>query len=431
MAHFDPYIYNTTSSSLLYKILSAACGDSGVGQLLKEIGFTRGGAGLETIYFNDLDYVFGNLSFLGRTTAEQYAWDPMTDMLNASQWDEVRVKDAHYRARVKGFFKACGLGGTPAGIRECIQAAISVDCDIYENWEYLDYFGGAAPGTRVGSRSEVVVVPHKASLAPEELRLCRDMLDKLCPLGAVITIAAQGLATDIPITVNSAASPSVYYEVQKVITPTPVLANIPIPASLANALPVSAQWMFSGKPTQAPTVAFNSAQAFAYCYVVGGGKTSAIDSVTYGTLQPDGTVKTEPNYSLYNQTGTYTPWMNYEKADSSDNYPGGKFGLHPGNAPAVNPDGSAYNFKYPSQLAYNQIMMAQVRAAGGLANATQYCFPIQKAGTSTTVFTPDLAIAYSSPARSSTVTTSGTYRRGRRWIGQKRNLAMFIRVNTA
>src|ERR1700758_4862035 len=116
---FDGDIYDTSTSTNLYKYLDALVGSSGVGSLINQMFFTNLGNALQTIYFNELDYIFGNMNFLARTSAESYPYNPGTDMLTADQWSEVRVKDAWYRARVKDYFKALQLGGTPDGIREC------------------------------------------------------------------------------------------------------------------------------------------------------------------------------------------------------------------------------------------------------------------------------------------------------------------------
>src|ERR1700756_1929506 len=103
---FDGDIYDTSSSTLLYKYLDALVGSSGVGSLINQMFLTNLGNALNTIYFNELDYIFGNMNFMARTSAESYPYNPGSDMLTSDQWDEVRVKDAWYRARIKDYFKA-------------------------------------------------------------------------------------------------------------------------------------------------------------------------------------------------------------------------------------------------------------------------------------------------------------------------------------
>ena len=141
LMHFDEYVYTGDNTTILYKLVDALCGTVGAGQLVNEIFLARMAGALETIYFNDLDYIFGRVSFLVRSPAESYSYNPQIDMLTSDQWDEVRVKDAWYRARIRDFFTACTMGGTPDGIRMTVQAAVATDADIYEVWRYRDNFG--------------------------------------------------------------------------------------------------------------------------------------------------------------------------------------------------------------------------------------------------------------------------------------------------
>lgn len=414
LLHFDEDVYTADSSTILYKWMDAMVGTTGVGNLLNQVFLARLNGALETIYYNDLDYIFGKLGFLARSPAESYSYSPMTDLLTTAQWDEVRIKDAWYRQRIKDFWVACGLGGTPDGIRMGIQAALGCDCDIYEEWRYIDNFGltanlGRAP---VNARNEVVVKPYKSSLAPAELRLARDMLARFTPVSSIITINTSGLAVATPVPISAAAADSVYYEVVKTVTPTPVLSQIPPPAFLPINLNDSEQWLFSGTPTEAPTAAFNSTSEYSYFYLDTGGTRSEVDSVTYGTLQADGvTVNTEQNFQVFNTTGSYTDWLAYEKADSPDNYPGGKFGIHPAYVPALNPDGTIYTFPWSSQDAYVTFQITRVEALGGIADANHYKLPINTPASTAEVFWPDYAMASAAPPKESTVSSSLTMQR--------------------
>jgi hypothetical protein len=292
LMNFDPYVYTATPSTILYKYVDALCGTSGAGALINEIFLARMGGALDGIYFSDLDFIFGKINFLARSPAESYTYSPMTDMLTSNQWSEVRQKDAWYRARIKEFFTACGLGGTPDGIRMAVQAALAVDCDIYEVWSYIDNFGitenlGRSPDGP--SRNEVVVQPHKGSLTQEEMRLVRDMLAKICPMETIVTVNTSGLAVYSPITVNSATSDSTYYEVQKMVTASPAIANLPPPELLPIDLLPTQTWLYDAQtdPQLAPYAAFNISSEYGYYYLVGGGSQSPIDSVTYGTINPN------------------------------------------------------------------------------------------------------------------------------------------------
>lgn len=429
MEHFDGDVFKTDSDSYLFKFIDALCGDVGAGALKKQVFLARLNGALDSIYFSDLDYIFGNVHFLSRSTTESYTFDPMVDMLTAEQWDEVRVKDAWYRARIKDFFAACQAGGTADGIRMCVQAAVTVDCDIFEVWRYYDNFGlgdylGRAPSS---ARNEVVIRPHKEALTPKEFRLLRDMLDKVTPQETIVTISTAGLAVSSPLPVRAITSDSTYYEVQKVVTPSPVLENLPPPEILAVDLLPSQQWMLSGSPETAPYAAFNITQEYGYYYLISGGKRSPIDSVSYGVLQADGSVRPEVPLEEYSTVSQYTDWQAYELADSPDNFPGGKFGLTPSSAPALNPDQTPYVFQWTSQAEYVESKRQEVISVGGIADDLRFRYPILKASQTKKVFKPELAIAYNAPAKDSTVTTSWTSRRPRTQAREIRSSSIFVR----
>lgn len=427
--HFDESVYTATPGTVLYQLVDALCGTTGAGALVNEIFLARAAQSLDTIYFNELDFIFGRIHFLSRSPAESYVYNPMIDLLTADQWKEVQQKDRWYRERIKEFFVACSLGGTPEGIRRCVQAAIGVDCDIYEVWRYRDNFGmgellGRAPVT---TRTEVVITPHnKESLKPEENRLLRDMLSKIMPMETVVTISLRGLAMSVPVPVAAATADSSYYEVQKMVTPTPVMDQLPAPELLPIDLLTTEQWMYSKDPVLAPYAAFNISSEYSYHYLAGSAR-SPIDTVSYGTLQDDGTVATEPNFSLYQSTEQYTEWMTYEKADSPDNFPGGKYGITPNSGPALNPDRTPYKFTYDSQIAYVTQRILEITGLGGLANENRYRMPLQQPQKAKREFLPEYAISSQAPAKESTVSKSITRRRYRPAVLEARDPSVFVR----
>jgi len=100
MRHFPSPLYQVNESSTLYKYIDALVGDGGAGSLKKQLLITRLNQNLDTTYFTDLDRVFGNLGNIARTASETYVIDPSSDILTTAEWDEVRIKDAWYRARI-------------------------------------------------------------------------------------------------------------------------------------------------------------------------------------------------------------------------------------------------------------------------------------------------------------------------------------------
>jgi hypothetical protein len=479
MDSFDPTVFRTDTTSNIWKFVDALVGTSGAGSLINQVFLSNLSAALNTCYFNELDYIVGNIQFMARTTAEAYVYDPLADQLTSDQWDEVKVKDAWFRARIKDFFAACQLGGTPEGIKKVVSAALGVDCTIQEVWRYVDNFGfdpdvklgrtesakhyavtnlktgfevmfsgtGALSSANtfksaqspssdwerreVRPRNEVVIRPHKTSLYPTESRLLRELLNRILPLETVVTVDINGLAVSTPVNVSAAAADDSYYEVIKQVIPSPLVAQMPDPEFLAIDLLPGEQWLLK-KPVvkgpfselleflsgnddkrEAPYAAFMQTSQHSYYYLLGDGKNSPIDSVTYGTLQSDGSIKSEQNYRLYQENSSYTGWMNYEKADSPDNYPGGKFGQHPGYAPAINPDGTPYSYPYESQSAFVTDMIQKVKAMGGIADIDHYKLPIQKNQTIVYSYYPEYAVANFPPTKESTVSASITRRRPR------------------
>lgn len=137
---FSDDVYDKSEGSVLYRFMDALAGDSGAGSLKKELLIARLTAALDTTYFTDLDNVFGNLLKLARLQSETYYYDPSSDLLTTDQWDEIRVKDAWYRARIKNFFIALNFGGTPDGLRMMVKSAVGTDSEIYEVWRFQDHY---------------------------------------------------------------------------------------------------------------------------------------------------------------------------------------------------------------------------------------------------------------------------------------------------
>jgi hypothetical protein len=466
LEHFDDKVYRTDQETLLFKFVDAMCGDAGAGTLKKQIFLQRLSGALDGIYGSDLDYIFGGIRFLSRAESESYSHKTMSSMLVSDQWDEVETKDAQYRSRIREFFIACGQGDTVEGIRQVVNAATSADCQVIESWRYIDNFGitqsvGRADGLSYAAvdlstghrvlfdtqsaatsfitgktdwqvqenkaRSEVTVVPYKYSLTERENRLLLQMLNRMRNVDTVITISPNGLSVHAPVGVRAASADSTYYQVEKVVTGSPVLDQMPPPEMLAIDLDPTESWLKANSPELAPYGKFNITQEFGYFYLISGGKRSPIDQVSYGTLQKDGSVAAESVFEWYEQTEQYGPWTAYDKADSPDNYPGGRNGLTPTTAPALNPDQSGYRFAYTSQAQYVAQKQAEVVNLGGQANDVRYRLPVQKTTSSKRSYTPDLAIAYTAPVRESTVTSSWTAHKPRAFLAELFDPSPFVR----
>ena len=475
LAHFDEHVYSGTPDTILYKFIDAMCGDGGAGSLKKEIFIQRLSGALEGLYGTDLDYIFGNIRFLARTGSEAYSYNPATNMLTSDQWNEVQIKDAQYRARIREFWIAAANGNISSGVRQCVHAATSSDCQVLETWRFIDSFGlseglGRASGIsyaainvvtghrifftddrpiqaksnavtyvtsqddsydwlvqKVQSRNELTVVPYKKVLTPSETRLLRGMLDRITPQDSIVTINPDGLAIHIPVKIAAASADSTYYQVEKTVTPTPAVLELPSPELLAIDLDPTENWLLSGSAELAPYAQFNISQEYGYYYLISGGSRSPIDSVGYGTLNPDGTVTNEKPFEWFEDTEQFGPWLSYDLADAPENYPGGKNGLTPNHKPALNPDRTSYRFPYPSQSDYVAKKKTEVLSLGGEADDQHYRLPIEKPASFKRTFTPDLAIAYTAPIKDSTITSSWTSRRPRTATSEQRDTSTFVR----
>jgi hypothetical protein len=142
------------------------------------------------------------------------------------------------------------------------------------------------------------------------------------------------------------------------------------------------------------------------------------------------TYRAEASFESYAETAQFGPWLSYAVADSPDNYPGGKFGVHPTSAPALNPDGTPYNFPWASQTAYVSAKVTEVQAMGGQADYVHYRLPVQAPSTTKEVFLPEYAIANAPPVMDSTVSSSLTARRNRT-VNQAGTNQFFARSGTA
>jgi hypothetical protein len=130
--------YDLNNSSYLYRYLSALCGEAGAGLVKRELLLPRLQSALESTNFSDLDRLYGNPIALPRISAEVYDVDPKNEALTEAQWQEVRTKDASYRARCLLWMRAIIAGSTPTGIKLAAEAACGVECDILEYYQVLD-----------------------------------------------------------------------------------------------------------------------------------------------------------------------------------------------------------------------------------------------------------------------------------------------------
>lgn len=280
LGHMDPELYDLSESSHLMRLLKVLLGGAGAGGIRKQIAVARLQNSFRGMHFLDLDRFYGALFGIKRTQAELMPdfgtidrpaiFDPYEDAAGSDTWDDVHSRDASYRDRLIKFAKAIPLGGTYAGLRAAAEALLSVECEIYESWIWVDeqnasatqppvliytytslnstypswetvsnsrtwanLTGGASAGTyflgRTGqkNRGEVLIQP-KRRIRPDEQFQTMRVMDRLKPAGSQITVDPEGLAIHQQVTLRAVAADSEHWEIIYKTTPAPSLVP-PVP----------------------------------------------------------------------------------------------------------------------------------------------------------------------------------------------------------
>lgn len=276
LAHMDPDIYDLSDTSHLMKLLKVLLGGAGSGGMRKQISVARLQNSFSGMHFLDLDRFYGALFGIRRTSAEQMpdfgtlgnpaVFDPYTDAAGSDTWDDVHSRDASYRERLVKFAKALPLGATYAGLRAAAEALLSVECEIYESWTWVDEQNQAATqppivvytynainqafpswssmeknhtwsnltgsgGTsyflgRTGqkNRGEILIQPKRQIRQDENWGALR-VINTLKPAGTQVMLNSDGLAIHTPVQIRAVAADSEYWEIIYKTTPSPVLVD--------------------------------------------------------------------------------------------------------------------------------------------------------------------------------------------------------------
>lgn len=246
-------------------------------------------------------------------------------------------------------------------------------------------------------RTEVLITPHK-TITRQERRNLELVLERLKPREAVLTINA-GLQVNLVVGLNLVSADSSYFETDIQVTGASGISNAAAKnfySQITSANPSSDQTIYylqDGVQTPAQTPAFATGQESYENYAFSQESISTIDSIEYESvtdITADPSTRTiEGEHLVQNSFDIrFGPWTNFSLADSPDNFPGGKYGQSPLTAPALNQDGTPYQFRYASQSAYVAEQTAIIVAAGGEANSTQYRLRLAQASVSAKVSDP-------------------------------------------
>jgi hypothetical protein len=151
LARFPEEVYNLTVDSHLYRLINALAGEAGAGSIKKEMLLPKLQQMLDSTHFRDLDLLYGNPMGLPRISLENYDFDPQGTPLTQAQWQEVRAKDADYRSRCLKWMRAVLHGATLEGIALAAEAALGVECDVYERYKYLENLKSDKPANLIAT----------------------------------------------------------------------------------------------------------------------------------------------------------------------------------------------------------------------------------------------------------------------------------------
>jgi hypothetical protein len=249
---FPETLYNINSDSLLYKFLYSILGDSGVNGVKKALFAPKLFNALSTTHFDDLDYLFSNSFQLGRLNDEIYLYDPYNEMLTEDQWAEIKKKDSNYKSRSQDYMRGIQTAPSPEGLALLARSATGYECEIFENWQYLDDINSDEPigypnyGS-TNSSQEFVIRPETESITPSQEKTLTGVINRLKPSNSFCTINLSTYAlSKVPINAGTASSYNFY--VQRSVT-----GNGPIDYSYNK----KNNWISGGGVSKAPTAAFD------------------------------------------------------------------------------------------------------------------------------------------------------------------------------
>lgn len=403
MMHFDESVYRVDSMSHLYRFVEALTGDSGAGDVQKKTLIDRLRYTADGTNFTDLDVLFGRLLGVRRLLHEAYDYNPTTDMLTSDQWDEVTVKDHWYRERALDFLAACQFGGTAEGVARMVKSVTGGSADVYESWKYK---GQTVGRSLVPIRNEIIVRPDVADMPERMKRTLLESITRIAPADVVTTIDIRGVATHTPVEYRGLSADSSYFEITKSVVNKVDLSRAPRPEYLAEEVYAGEMWLQEGG--EAPTTAFNSTQEYSYYHKLSTDETTGqIDSVTYLVEEEDGSRRREIDYAETETVESWTDPIPVPRADSPDNFPGGRLGQTPHSAPALTASGEPYQFPYASQQAFlDEVVIPDLEARGGKLEGASFRLPLGGESRRSVVYTPERIMPSKMPLLGNAVQTS-------------------------
>jgi len=250
--------YDLSVDSHLYRFLLALCGEAGAGALKKEMLFPKLQQMLDSTYFRDLDRLYGTPLGLPRLSPEIYEVDPYNQALTQEQWRDVRIKDALYRNRCLTWMRAIIAGPTTKGIKLAAEAALGEECDVIEQYKYLDNQASDEPLTlfnygKTSSRQEFIIKPLVPDLDQSERRRIMTLVDRLRPTNTIPTITDESDSLRMTRAVLAVDATSEAFYVTRTVTGRQDVLWPPVD-------PSAGFWIIPGEGAEAPTTPFADKQ---------------------------------------------------------------------------------------------------------------------------------------------------------------------------
>lgn len=395
MSSLDDYVFDKTENSHIRHIIEALCGECGMGELLRQSVNAWLNGGVETAWLTFVDRLFAQIYGLPRIYEETNNFEPTDAIVTTDEMSQILIKEAWYKARFVDLMRAMNCGGTVKGFKYAVHALTYDDCDLYETWRYnkMDFPVGRMNYTLY---NEVVIAPYNKDYTPKQGELLLRVLDRIKPADCIVTLNNQGLEQSIAYDIRDISASSTYFEIVKHFTNTIDTSKLPPSEDIyGQVMPYGYDEMPNldiGETVEVRNAVQNHTQEYYEYYVYDKSSTSQIQQVTYGTSTED-SLDVVPEDTWVEQTRTvkWSTWRHFEYADSPDNYPGGKYGQTPKQAPALAKDGSPYIFDWNSQEEYERTFGQQIIDEGGQVSGHTYR-TILNVSTSSDTFLPEFSV---------------------------------------
>lgn len=367
---FDPHLYKLDGSSHIRRMVETVCGPAGLGGLLADTIELYLSQGLDTCFLTSVDWLFSSVMGFQRVPWDTVDFDVRTAFLTLSEAEDFEVRAAEYKRRYRLLLQGLDEGNTLQGVKNTCQAILGCSVSVDEQWH-------TTPGSW-----RVRIQPWEP-VTVEARRVCVETVQRLKPSDTVVTISEPLNTVETftpqamhPLTVGWQVKPMVVNHVdnRSVSVREPLVYGYSAFTSAGEDVSYEAPIQY-GERNPTPTLRYPASSVTASLSIIDEGVETVVEA-----------------YRVREPVTQWGAWTFYQKADSPDNYPGGKNGVHPLSAPAITPAGTAYLFPYQSQAEYETQEAQKIISQGGQTRPGQYRLPLSQT-VHTTTYTPDRSLS--------------------------------------